>query len=455
MADAMARIFRAVFLILFITAFFTLTSSFFHRSNQPYKPREPRRDISDRVHAILDSTPLIDGHDDLAIFLRGAYANDITNETFRDKFENGGLALNVDLPRLRKGLNGGAFWSAFVGCPVNASYDMTDTNYATSVAHTWEQIDLLKRLQAQYPDDFTRATIGDSSSSPPSSGRPEMLSEWRKSKKLFGPISIEGLHQVLPSAPMSTLRAMYSLGVRMATLTWNCHNPFADASIVMNDYHTAPHVVTGPFRPDQGALTRRGRVVIREMNRLGIIVDLSHTSYWTQQAVLTNHTSRAPVVFSHSSAYALCPHPRNVQDDILDLVQTTNSLVMVNFSPDFITCRANASHPHTALPIFVPENNTLHHVAEHIIYIGTRIGWSHVGLGSDFDGITTPPPRGLDGVDKFPDLVAELLRMGVGEEDVKAVVGRNILRVWADVDAVAARMRDEGVLPGLDDADGF
>lgn len=458
-ADRMARMFRAVFLILFVIAFFALTSSFFNGPSQPLQPKPdaphgtPRRNIQERVRTILESTPLIDGHDDLAIFLRGAYANNIANRTFRDKFENGGLAHNVDLPRLRKGMNGGAFWSSFVGCPVNATYDMTDANYATSVAHTWEQIDLLKRLQAQYPDDFTRATIGDSSPGPPSSGRLEMLASWRQSKRFFGPISIEGLHQVPPSAPMSTLRAMYNLGVRMATLTWNCHNPFADASIIMNDYHTPPQVVKAPFR-SEGALTHRGRAVIHEMNRLGIIVDLSHTSYWTQKAVLTNSTSRAPIVFSHSSAYALCPHPRNVHNDILDLVKSTNSIVMVNFSPDFISCHLNDTHPDD-LPIFDPEHNTIHQVARHIKYIGTRIGWAHVGLGSDFDGISTAPPRGLDGVDKFPDLIAELLEMGVGDEQVRGVVGENILRVWRDVDDVAAQMREEGVLPGLDDADGF
>lgn len=146
-----------------------------------------------------------------------------------------------------------------------------------------------------------------------------------------------------------------------------------------------------------------------------------------------------------------------MRDDILDLVKETNSLVMVNFSPDFISCVPDENADPDAdfsLPKPYETNNTLHQVARHIAYIGQRIGWDHVGIGSDYDGMANTP-RGLDGVDKYPDLVAELLRMGVGDEDAKRIVGGNILRVWKDVDEVAAKMVAEGVLPGLDSAEGW
>lgn len=468
-ATAVGTIFRSVLAVLFFIAFVAVGISFYqaYTDSRPGKPwpahppsrpePQPHGTIEERVKDILQSTPLIDGHDDFAIFIRGAYNNSINTDHFKNDFENGHMQADVDLPRLRAGMNGGAFWSAWVACPVNASYDMTDANYALEVSHSMEQIDLLKRLQEQYSEHFT-SPIGQRGS-----GREQMLERWHLYKSFFGPISIEGLHQVFPSSPMSMLREYYALGVRMATLTWNCHNAFADAAIVMNSITEPQKVVNGIFRKE-GAVTKRGRAVLREMNRIGMIIDVSHTSYWTQKAVLGGidgeTITRAPVVFSHSSAYSLCPHPRNVRDEILDLVPETRSLVMVNFSPNFISCKAvvngtEGSEPYFVLPELYEKNNTLHQVARHIKYIGDRIGYEYVGLGSDFDGMGELTPKGLDGVDKFPDLVAELLRMGIRDENVKGIVGGNLLRAWKEIDDVSVRMQREGILPGLDDSSGY
>lgn len=267
---------------------------------------------------------------------------------------------------------------------------------------------------------------------------------------MISPLAIEGLHQIGNS--LSNLRNYFDLGVRYATLTHNCHNKYADAALA-----DLPGGETAKAKPYWGGISTEGRALIHEMNRMGMIVDLAHVSTDTMRDVLGGGKggwtgSEAPIIFSHSSAYALCPHPRNVPDDILQLVKKRNSVVMINFNPDFVSCVSADNE--NGLPDFYPENNTLTHVVEHIKHIGNLIGYEHVGLGSDFDGILTTP-RGLEDVSKFPDLVAEMLGQNVSDKDAARVIGGNLLRVWAEVDKVALKLQAAGDLPVEDDLPGL
>jgi membrane dipeptidase len=303
------------------------------------------------------------------------------------------------------------------------------------VVFTLQQIDLLRRLATQYPKVF----------SPPDVDSERAIATFREGK-IISPLAIEGLHSIGTS--ISLLRLYRALGVKYATLTHNCHNPFADAALVTNE--TGSTIKSSPY---WGGLSDRGKLGVQEMNRLGMLVDLSHASKDTMIDVLGGRPGKfngsvAPTVFSHSSAYALCPHPRNVPDDVLELVKRTNSVVMVTFVPDFISCVP--SNQTSGLPELYKPNVTLHQVARHIVYIGDKIGYDHVGIGSDFDGIEETP-EGLEDVSKFPDLVAELFRLGVSDDDAAKIVGKNVLRVWKDADEVAVKLQKDGLLPVEDD----
>ncbi|PYI05524.1 dipeptidase [Aspergillus sclerotiicarbonarius CBS 121057] len=388
--------------------------------------------LEERVDKILSETPLIDGHDDLPILIREVFKNHIYSDEFKIPFTEGGLIGHVDLPRLAEGKVGGTFWSVYVECPKNWS-DLSDATYATSVRQTIEQVDVMLRLQQAYPDVFSAPPNGTTAF------------QAFKEGKIISPMGMEGLHSIGNS--LAHLRAFYDRGVSYATLTHNCHNRYADAALV--------EIPGGIKKADPlwHGVSEAGKDLVFEMNRLGMIVDLSHVSVDTMRDVLGAGKddwagSRAPVMFSHSSAYALCPHPRNVPDDVLHLVKARNSVVMVNFAPDFVSC--TASDNPNGLPEFDPEHATLEHVVDHIMHIGDLIGFDYVGLGSDFDGIPTVP-RGLEDVSKYPDLIAELLRRGVSDEDAGKVAGGNLLRVWREVDQVARQMQAGGALPVEDE----
>lgn len=407
---------------------FLLLGTLFHPTTRSYHPachaysRLRPQTIESRVHNILSTTPLIDGHDDFPLLIRFLYGNKIYGN-FSEAFGETGLPMQVDLPRLRAGQNGGAFWSVFAPCPENGT-DWSDENYRDTVQFTLEQIDLVNRLSSAFPKDFSNV-IGITADS--------ALASF-KDGKLISPLGVEGLHQIGNS--VANLRLFHSLGARYITLTHNCGNIYADSALVENPFRKA--------EPYWGGLSPKGKKLVHEMNRIGMIVDLAHVSADTMRDVLGGSEwegSKAPVMYSHSSAFSVCPHPRNVPDDILQLVKKTNSVVMVNFAPDFISCKDVGND--NGVPAPVPEHSTLDKVADHITYIGNLIGYDHVGVGSDFDGIPSVP-KGLEDVSKYPELFAELLKRGVSDVDAAKVAGGNILRVWKDVEITAAKLQEEG-----------
>ncbi|KAF2645926.1 microsomal dipeptidase precursor [Massarina eburnea CBS 473.64] len=403
-----------------------------------FKKPPPEGTVESRVNDILASTPLIDGHNDLAYFIRWAHNNRLYLNNFTQPFEGGTLGGEVDIRRLRQGLSGGAFWSTFADCPTE---DYSLEYYAKALSTTEAANDVIHRIHARYPDVFARPNNSSDAMAIFRSGR------------IISPLAVEGLHLIGDS--YTKLRSYHASGVRLITLTHNCHNSYADSALVISNGKL------GPSRPKWGGVSKAGQGLVHEMNRLGIIVDLSHTSADTMRAVLGagNRDSKdseqwegtlAPPVFSHSSAFSLCPHPRNVPDDVLQLLKKRDGVAMVTFSPDFVSCEWPGGHKIEGhLPRRVDSNLTISQVVRHMRYIGDLIGYEHVGVGSDFDGVPFVI-EGLEDVSKYPSLVAEMLRQGISDEVAGKIVGGNLLRVWGKVDEVAARMQATGVLPAED-----
>jgi membrane dipeptidase len=393
-------------------------------------------DYRDRVAKILAKTPLIDGHNDLPWEIRERFKGrlsvfDLKSDTSKLPAPADEAALMTDIPRLRAGMVGGQFWSVWVPVEITG---------AQAVETTIEQIDLVKRMAAKYPADFEVAlTAAD-------------VRRIHRAGKIAALIGIEGGHQIDNS--LAVLRQMYDLGARYMTLTHVRNTGWADAATDAPAHH---------------GLTAFGEEVVREMNRLGMLVDLSHVSPDTMKAALA--VSASPIIFSHSSARAIVDHPRDVPDDVLVQVAKNGGVVMVNFYPGYVSAARNQwdadraaelarynSPPYGGLYIGQPERakaalaewerahpkpvTTLEQVADHIEYIRKVAGVDHVGIGSDFDGIPEGP-RGLEGVDRFPALLIELMRRGWTDGDIAKVAGENVLRVMAACERVAAGLRAE------------
>ncbi|THV06703.1 hypothetical protein K435DRAFT_825800 [Dendrothele bispora CBS 962.96] len=354
---------------------------------------------------ILDKAPVIDGHIDLPIVVRYAYANNVT------KTDMNSMPMHVDIPRLRAGKVGGFFWSVYVSCAEPEAEGEDFLNATWRVRDTLEQIDVSKLVIEKYPDTFQFALGSQDIKSAIANG------------KIASLLGVEGGHQLGNS--IAVLRQYHALGVRYVTLTHTCHNAFADSC----GYE--PGKV-----PLHGGLSSLGRALIDEMNRLGVLVDLSHTSDATATQALKQ--SKAPVIWSHSSARAVHNVPRNVPDEVLRLVGTDegqkDAVVMVNFAPQFVAPDGQAD---------------VNAVADHVEHIAKVAGKKHVGLGSDYDGIGSTP-TGLEDVSKYPALIAELYRRGWNKYELAGLTGANLLRVFEGAEQVSKQLKAQGMLPVFD-----
>lgn len=375
------------------------------------------------VREVLREVPLIDGHNDAPWAIRSRTSNHLADFDFT-KTSDLERPMHTDITRLREGGVGGQFWSVWI--PV-------ELDHAEAVVTVFEQIDLVHRLIGKYPDDLELALTADDVVRIHSEG------------KIASLIGMEGGHSIDNS--LAVLRQLYAVGARYMTLTHWANVDWVDAAT---------------DAPEHDGLSPYGEVVVKEMNRLGMLVDLSHVSAAAMRDVLD--VTRAPVFFSHSCALDLNPHPRNVPDDVLKRLVDNGGMVMVNFGSFFVDDKITARYAaheaeekrlevlHPGDPQAVEDGLDawlaahplwtvpLGGLADHFDYIREVAGIDHVGIGSDYDGIGALP-KGMEDVSGYPALLVELMRRGWSREDIAKVAGLNILRVMRAAEAVAADLQ--------------
>lgn len=403
-----------------------LAAAAFPALAQTAAPPAPGEEAQARVRRILQRSPLIDGHNDLPWALREGFNNDPTAVDLRQNQSANPILLHTDIPRLRAGGVGGQFWSVYVPATLTP---------LEAARETFEQIDTVRRLTAAYPEVFALATTADE------------VERIHRSGRIAGLIGMEGGYSIADS--LGLLRQFHAAGARYMTLTHSKTTSWADSAT---------------DAPKWGGLNPFGEAVVREMNRLGMMVDLSHVSEETMLDAM--RVSEAPVIFSHSSARALTGHARNVPDSVLRLMPEDGGVVMVTFVPGFInetvrSWNADKAAEETRLKTLNPGDPAavtaglaawteahptpragLADIIAHIQHVREVAGIDHVGLGGDFDGITSTP-EGINGVDAYPAILAALMAEGWTEADIRKLAGQNVLRVMRAVEAVAASKADE------------
>lgn len=348
-----------------------------------------------RVQRVLSTTPLVDGHNDLPWAIRNDETAPMDVARYDLRRTTPG---HTDLERLRAGGVGAQFWSVYIPCDVAG---------AGAARIQLEQIDIAQQIIHGYPEAFGDARTAS-----------EVEAEFGRGR-IASLMGMEGGHAIENS--LGALRAFYDAGVRYMTLTHGCNTDWADSAT---------------DEPLHGGLTDFGREVVREMNRMGMLVDLSHTAPSTMHDVLD--VAEAPVIFSHSSARGVTDHPRNVPDDVLTRMSENGGGVMVTFVPSFVSDAVRLYEgPDEGTP-----RATLSDVANHVEHIRNVAGIDHVGIGGDFDGITSVV-QGLEDVSTYPALLEELSRRGWGEEELRKLAGENALRALRETEAAARRIQRE------------
>jgi len=384
-----------------------------------------RDDYRQQAIEILESVPLFDGHNDVPWQYRNRVGYKFSELDFYDTTHLD-RPMHTDIPRLREGRVGAQWWSVYVSAAISEP---------EAVKQTLEQIDFVHRMIEKYPDHFELALTADDVERVFADG------------KIASLIGMEGGHSINNS--LAVLRMMYDLGARYMTITHNRTLDWADAA---------------GDNPQHNGLTEFGEEVIREMNRLGMLVDLSHVTPNTMNDAI--RVSEAPVMFSHSNARGLTGHPRNVPDDVLQMLPEKDGLIMVTFVETFTSEErrqffAERSAFQRKMEYLYPgepdsisrhmaewdadreaPKSTLEQVADHIDYIRDLIGVEYIGIGGDYDGIPTLP-LGLEDVSTYPDLFAELLRRGYTPDELRKIAGLNMLRVMRGAEEVSARLRAE------------
>jgi len=383
--------------------------------------------LRERVTRILAQVPLIDGHNDVPWAYRERVQNDVDAIDFAG--DTGALEkpMHTDLKRLRAGGVGAQFWSVYIP---------TTSSGPGAAREVLEQIDFVHRLVGRHPDHLEMACGADD------------IERIHRHGRIASLIGIEGGHSIENS--LAVLRMLHGVGARYMTIAHSRNTDFADSA-------------TDDQR--HGGLTEFGREVIREMNRLGMLVDLSHVAAKTMHDALD--VARAPVIFSHSSARAITDHPRNVPDDVLRRVKENGGVVMVTFVPPFVNEQARQHYEQrkkeserlesahggdkTAVERDLEQwkklnpapRATLADVVRHIDHIRALIGAEHLGIGGDYDGVDATP-QGLEDVSKYPDLLVELLRRGYSDSDLRAIAGQNLLRVLRSAEQLARDLHRQG-----------